>query len=551
MATHDYVISNASGAAVRADLNNALAAIVSNNSNATEPSTTYSYMLWADTGSSPPVMKLRNAANDGWVTLFQLDGEWSSIAFEDGTAAAPSIYFKDSGTDTGFFSGGTDQVNVSTGGVERVEWGASEVVFNDGGENYDFRIEGDTNANLFFVDASADAVGIGTTTVSAKLHIAGATGGGVAGIWDTTAGGARVEYKDNGTRRGYLSWDTNSLLLAADSGNSIKFSTNAGVTQHATIDSSGRLLVGTSTSQGNNLLQIEGSSAGATGSGSILLRRGLAPASIVTGSTIGFIDYAANDGGVYARIEGVSDGTSASSDYPGRLVFSTTSDSASSPTERARINAEGYSLFSPNGSYYGIQAGASDFHSFDQTATGQWTLGIRNITANPNGVIISYSGTAPNGTSNQFFYCGDTTNLRMEVRSNGGIANYSGNNANLCDEREKKNIVNLDSTWNCLKHWELKKFHYNEDADTDDLRYGVIAQQVADYCPEVITEWIKQKAEPAKLGEDGTEIEPAKEEIVRMGVKEQQMMWMAIKALQEAQLRIETLEAEVAALKAS
>jgi len=40
MATHDYIISNASGAAVRADLNNALAAIATNNSSATEPTTT-------------------------------------------------------------------------------------------------------------------------------------------------------------------------------------------------------------------------------------------------------------------------------------------------------------------------------------------------------------------------------------------------------------------------------------------------------------------------------------------------------------------------------
>ena len=49
MATHDYIIANASGAAVRSDLNNALAAIVSQNSSATEPSTTYAYQLWADT----------------------------------------------------------------------------------------------------------------------------------------------------------------------------------------------------------------------------------------------------------------------------------------------------------------------------------------------------------------------------------------------------------------------------------------------------------------------------------------------------------------------
>ena len=41
MATHDYVIANGTGAAVRSDLNDALAAIVSNNSSATAPATTY------------------------------------------------------------------------------------------------------------------------------------------------------------------------------------------------------------------------------------------------------------------------------------------------------------------------------------------------------------------------------------------------------------------------------------------------------------------------------------------------------------------------------
>jgi hypothetical protein len=36
------------------------------------------------------------------------------------------------------------------------------VVFNDAGADVDFRVEGDTDANLLFVDASADRVGIGT-----------------------------------------------------------------------------------------------------------------------------------------------------------------------------------------------------------------------------------------------------------------------------------------------------------------------------------------------------------------------------------------------------
>lgn len=118
MATHDYVIANGTGAAVRSDLNNALAAIVSQNSSATEPTTTYAYMPWADTTAG--VYKIRNGANSGWITLYQLDGEWTSIALENGTAAAPSLYFKDSGTDTGIYSSGTDAVDITTAGVRRV-----------------------------------------------------------------------------------------------------------------------------------------------------------------------------------------------------------------------------------------------------------------------------------------------------------------------------------------------------------------------------------------------------------------------------------------------
>jgi hypothetical protein len=114
----DYVVSNGTGAATRSDINGQLSAIVSQNSGATAPATTYAYMTWADTTAG--VMKMRNGANNAWITLYQLDGEWSTIAFENGSAAAPSIYFKDSGTDTGIYSPGTDQVAISTGGTGRL-----------------------------------------------------------------------------------------------------------------------------------------------------------------------------------------------------------------------------------------------------------------------------------------------------------------------------------------------------------------------------------------------------------------------------------------------
>ena len=58
-------------------------------------------------------------------------------------------------------------------------------VFNEYGGNVDFRIEGDTDQNLVFTDASTDRVGIGTATPSQKLDIRYPTGGGMALIKDS------------------------------------------------------------------------------------------------------------------------------------------------------------------------------------------------------------------------------------------------------------------------------------------------------------------------------------------------------------------------------
>jgi hypothetical protein len=157
MAQADGIVSNGSGAAVRADINNQLAAVFTNHSGTTEPTTTYAYQFWADTTNN--LLKIRNSTNSGWVTLRQLDGEFDTLPVENGTNSAPSIYFKASGTDSGFYSPGTDQVAVSTAGVERVNFNAAtEVVFNDTGADVDFRIEGDTEENLFVVDAGTNEV---------------------------------------------------------------------------------------------------------------------------------------------------------------------------------------------------------------------------------------------------------------------------------------------------------------------------------------------------------------------------------------------------------
>ena len=63
----DGVVSNGTGSAVRSDINGQLAAVFTNHSGATEPTTTYAYQWWADTTTG--LLKLRNAANSAWVTV--------------------------------------------------------------------------------------------------------------------------------------------------------------------------------------------------------------------------------------------------------------------------------------------------------------------------------------------------------------------------------------------------------------------------------------------------------------------------------------------------
>ncbi len=71
MSQHDMVLENAKGAAFRADLNTALAALVSTSSGPTAPSVTFANMLWYD--ETAHALKMRNEADDAWITLLDLD----------------------------------------------------------------------------------------------------------------------------------------------------------------------------------------------------------------------------------------------------------------------------------------------------------------------------------------------------------------------------------------------------------------------------------------------------------------------------------------------
>jgi hypothetical protein len=128
-------------------------------------------------------------------------------------------------------------------------------------------------------------------------------------------------------------------------------------TEKMRIDSSGRLLVGTTTSTSSGLIQ-----AVNTAGAELTLARN--DASAVAGNQLGRISWFGNDGGSYeecGRITCEADLDHAAGDKPSRLTFSTTADGSSSPTERMRISNYGilYTFLTGNiGNYFATSVAA-------------------------------------------------------------------------------------------------------------------------------------------------------------------------------------------------
>jgi hypothetical protein len=155
----------------------------------------------------------------------------SSILNSDDGVVSGTSGLKSSGGDDGTLA-------VQSNGTELAKFKTTELVINDGGDNYDFRVEGDTNANLLVADASADAVGIGVSTPAAILNVdVGAPGGA-----DKTLG---IFQSETSRRIGFV-WDdsASTLGIATLTNNAIAFHTNGNSSERMRIDSSGNLLVG-------------------------------------------------------------------------------------------------------------------------------------------------------------------------------------------------------------------------------------------------------------------------------------------------------------------
>jgi hypothetical protein len=196
--------------------------------------------------------------------------------------------------------------------------------------------------------------------------------------------------------------------------------------------------------------------------------------------------------------------------------------------ERARITSGG-------GFLVGRQAAIGSELLCVEGSNADFLSRIRNTSATtPSGLFVSYTAAAPNGTGSLFLRCDDSAATRAEIRSNGGLANYQSNNVDLSDARTKTDINPLGSYWSKIAGLEIVTYKY-KDQTHDDLNIGVIAQQVEAVAPEFV--------DSDGFGETPEDGVPLKT------IYNKDLTFAAIKALQEAMARIETLEAEVAALK--
>ena len=96
----------------------------------------------------------------------------NGITISSGNLIIPESIIHSGDTDTKIRFNSTDQIKLETAGSERVHIDGVEVVFNETGAGTDFRIEGDSDTNLFKIDASTDQVGIGTASIPSGFKLA-------------------------------------------------------------------------------------------------------------------------------------------------------------------------------------------------------------------------------------------------------------------------------------------------------------------------------------------------------------------------------------------
>ena len=168
-----------------------------------------------------------------------------------------------------------------------------------------------------------------------------------------------------------------------------------------------------------------------------------------------------------------------------------------------------------------------------------------NSSAGPIGVQITYTASSPDSSVSPFLRCNDTTTARLLINSDGDVQNHDNSYGSTSDERIKSNIVDANSQWDDIKALKIRNYEKKDDIELygvgKKVQIGVIAQELETAGMTGLTKDGEPDASDIKHGvpSDG-KVKSVKYSVLYM---------KAIKALQEAMTRIETLEAEVTALK--
>jgi hypothetical protein len=205
-------------------------------------------------------------------------------------------------------------------------------------------------------------------------------------------------------------------------------------------------------------------------------------------------------------------------------------------TERARITSAGYFKASNNGTYNNV---AGLFHEFFQSANNE-ALRVTNANASFSNDVFQVWADR-NTTNNSFYainyYNSAATAYKFRVADSGNVTNTNNSYGSISDVKLKQDIVDAGSQWDDIKNLRVRKYRWKSEPD-GFMQLGLVAQEAELVSPGLVEEHQDRDEENNFTGE------------TTKAVKYSVLYMKAVKALQEAMERIETLEAKVAALEA-